>query len=85
MFRKLLLPAVAAILLTASMTTLAEAKWCVFAAVNPFTKKISSDINGAGTGLEKGACRRAERRCLRKLRKAWKKGKAQQFACKRLT
>jgi hypothetical protein len=82
-FLKLLF-ATTASLLTATITTPAAAKDCWYQAVNPFTHEISSDIKGHGVGTEKGACRRAKRKCLRKLRHAWNKGKAQQFACRRI-
>jgi hypothetical protein len=64
------------------MTTLANASECFYAARNPFTLKVSNDITGFGRAIKQSnACNRAERECLRKLRKAWKKGKAQQFGC----
>jgi hypothetical protein len=66
------------------MTTPADAKDCWYQGFNPFTKAISSDIKGHGVGTAKGACRRAKRKCLRKLRKAWAKGKAQQFGCRKI-
>jgi hypothetical protein len=80
MFRKLLFaPGFAAVLLTASMTTPAVAKQCLFVAIN------QPDIRGVGNGLsQRAACRRAERRCLGNLRRAWQKGKAQQLGCKRI-
>ena len=84
MFRKLLLATATGVLLVAPMTTSADAKDCWYQAFNPFTHEISSDIKGHGVGTEKGACRRAKRKCLRKLRHAWDKGKAQQFACRRI-
>jgi hypothetical protein len=85
MSRKFLIAAGAvAALLTGSMTGPATAASCLYVAINPFTQQISVDIRGRSVGTQKGACRRAKRYCLNKLRRAWKKGKAQQFACKRI-
>ena len=84
MSRKFLIPAGAAALLTGSMTGPATAKSCLYVAINPFTQQISDDIRARSVGTQKGACRRAKRYCLNKLRRAWKKGKAQQFMCKRV-
>lgn len=84
MSRKFLIAAGAAALLTGSMTGPATAASCLYVAINPFTQQISDDIRGRSVGTQKGACRRAKRYCLNKLRRAWKKGKAQQFACKRV-
>jgi hypothetical protein len=85
MFRRLLLAAAPAVLLTIPVTTSAHAKDCWFQGFNPFSGAISSDIKGHGIGIkESNACKRAKRKCLNKLRKAWKKGKAQQFACRKI-
>jgi hypothetical protein len=84
MSRKFLIAAGAAALLTGSMTGPATAASCLYVAINPITQQISDDIRGRSVGTQKGACRRAKRYCLNKLRRAWKKGKAQQFACKRV-
>jgi hypothetical protein len=85
MFRRFLITAgAAAVLLTGSLTGPATAASCLYVAINPFTQKISDDIRARSVGTQKGACRRAKRWCLNKLRKAWKDGKAQQFACKRI-
>jgi hypothetical protein len=82
MLGKILPVAAAAVLLTAPMTTPANAGKCWYAAVNPFSQKVSNDITGIGRGVWlSNACERAKSKCLRKLRKAWNKGKAQQFAC----
>jgi hypothetical protein len=85
MSRKFLIAAGAAALLTGALTGPATAKSCLYVAFNPFTQQLSDDIAGRSVGItQKGACRRAKRYCLNKLRRAWKKGKAQQFACKRV-
>jgi hypothetical protein len=85
MFRRFLITAgAAAALLTGSLTGPATAASCLYVAINPFTQKVSDDIRGRSVGTQKGACRRAKRYCLNKLKRAWKKGKAQQFACKRV-
>jgi hypothetical protein len=84
MSRKFLIAAGAAALLIGSMTGPATAASCLYVAFNPFTQQLSDDIHGRSIGTQKGACRRAKRYCLNKLRRAWKKGKAQQFACKRV-
>jgi hypothetical protein len=82
MVRKFLPIAAATVLLAVPMTTPANAAKCFYAARNPFTLKVSSDITGFGRAIKQSnACNRAERECIRKLRKAWKKGKAQQFGC----
>jgi len=63
----------------------AAAKDCWYQGFNPFTHAISSDIKGHGHAIkESRACKRAKRHCLNKLRRAWKKGKAQQFACRKI-
>jgi hypothetical protein len=69
--------------LSAVVTTPANA--CLFVGINPVTKETASAIHSRSFGAtETGACRRAERACLRKLRAAWKSSKVQQFACKRI-
>jgi hypothetical protein len=74
------LAAPVAILLT---TTRADA--CLFVGIDPVTKEISSGVHSRGFGVnESGACRRAERKCLRKLKAAWNNTKVQQFTCKRI-
>ena len=73
----------AVFLLSALVSTPADA--CLFVGINPVTKETASAIHSRSFGAtEAGACRRAERACLRKLRAAWKGSKVQQFACKRI-
>jgi hypothetical protein len=85
MFRKLLLASAATFLLSAPMTTPAYAAKCWYQGFNPWTHDISSDIKGRGYAIKQSnACNQAKRECLRKLRKAWKKGKAQQYGCRRI-
>ena len=73
----------AVLLMSAIVTTPADA--CLFVGINPVTKETVSGIHSRSFGAtEMGACRRAERACLRKLRGAWKGSKVQQFACKRI-
>jgi hypothetical protein len=82
-----MLTALMVIVITAALTPSANAKDCWYQGVNSFTqpKTISSDIKGHGIGLKMSrACKRAKRHCLTKLRRAWKKGKAQHFACMRV-
>jgi len=81
--RFLLASGSAAFLLTSSMTSPADA--CLFVGIHPITKQTSSHIHSRAFGItDKGACRRAERTCLRKLKQEWKNTKVQQFACKRI-
>jgi hypothetical protein len=83
--RKFALSAATTVVLTTSMITAAHAKSCWFQGFNPFSKDISEKIKGHGYAIKQSnACNRAKRECLRKLRKAWKKGKAQQYACIRI-
>jgi hypothetical protein len=73
----------AVFLMSAIVTTPADA--CLFVGINPVTKETVSGIHSRSFGAtEMGACRRAERACLRKLRAVWKGSKVQQFACKRI-
>ena len=74
--------ACAAILVTAGMTRPAEAAQCTFAAFSPLQGKFHSSIEGHAFAVKKkNACKRAKRRCIRKLRRAWDKGQAQSFGC----
>jgi hypothetical protein len=84
MFLKLLLATGPAVfLLISSMTSPAHA--CLFVGINPITREVLPHIRSRSLGAtEKGACGRAERTCLRKLKQAWKSAKVQQFACKRI-
>lgn len=79
MIRKSLLAAAGALLLNVGVTTSADAARCTYFAFNPWTNDVSSSIRGSAIGA--GACRRAKRRCVRKLRSAWSNGQAQQFGC----
>ena len=82
MFRRLLL-ATAAVVLLNGVTTPASAANCWFVAFNPWTGDLARSIDGYASGIKKsGACRRAERRCNRKLRRAWNKGQAQSYGCR---
>lgn len=81
--RFLLASGSAAFLLTSSMTSPADA--CLFVGIHPITKQTTSHIHSRAFGItDKGACRRAERTCLRKLKHEWKNTSVQQFACKRI-
>ena len=83
MFFRLAVAGSSVFLITASVTTPAEA--CLFVGINPLTKETQAEIHSRSFGAtEAGACRRAERVCLRKLRAAWKGNKVQHFACKRI-
>ena len=83
MFFRFAVAGPAVFLILMSVTTPADA--CLFVGINPVTKKTASDIHSRSWGAtEKGACRRAERACLRKLKQAWKGSKVQHFACKRI-
>lgn len=71
------------VVLLVTSTTPAEA--CLFVGINPVTKETSPGVISRSLGAtEKGACRRAERRCLRKLKALWRNSKVQYFACKRI-
>ena len=83
MFFRFLAAGPVVFLIITSMTAPADA--CLFVGINPVTKQTASDIHSRSFGAtEKGACRRAERACLRKVKEAWKHSKVQQFACKRI-
>jgi hypothetical protein len=84
MFRRLLL-ATAAVVLLNGVPTPASAANCWFVAFNPWTGDLARSIDGYAGGVKKsGACRRAERRCNRKLRRAWNKGQAQSYGCRNM-
>lgn len=77
--------ACAGILVTAGMTGPADAAQCTFRAFSPLQGKFHSSIEGHAFAVKKkNACKRAERRCIRKLRRAWDKGRAQSFGCREL-
>ena len=76
--------AAAGALLLSIVSTPGHAKECWYQGYNRFTQHTSLEIKGHGVGTQKGACRRAQRKCLNKLRRAWKHGKAQQYACTRV-
>ena len=83
MFFRLAVAGPAVFLITAYVTTPADA--CLFVGINPVTRETASDIHSRSFGAtETGACRRAERACLRKLKQAWKGSKLRHFACKRI-
>jgi hypothetical protein len=83
MFFRFAVAGPAVFLILMSVTTPADA--CLFVGINPVTKETASNIHSRSWGAtEKGACRRAERACLRKLKQAWKGSKVQHFACKRI-
>jgi len=60
-------------------------KSCAFIPFNHFSQeKASASFLTIGRARKQGtACKRAKNKCLRKLRRAWKKGNLQQFACLR--
>jgi hypothetical protein len=71
--------------LTISATTSANAKSCHYFAFNPWDQSSSWEVSGDAYGSNmRRLCDRAERRCLRRLRREWKKGKFQNFRCVRL-
>ena len=83
MFFRFVAAGPAVFLIATSVVTPADA--CLFVGINPITKQTASDIHSRSFGAtERGACRRAERACLRKLKQAWKGNRVQQFACKRI-
>jgi hypothetical protein len=83
--RKFALIATTAVVFATSTINSANAKSCWFQGFNPFSKDISEKIKGHGYAMKQSnACNRAKRECLRKLRKAWKEGKAQQYGCIRI-
>ena len=83
MFFRLAVAGPAVFLTAALVATPADA--CLFVGINPVTRETQSEIHRRSFGAtEAGACRRAERACLRKLRAAWKGSKVQHFACKRI-
>lgn len=84
MFRRLLL-ATASVVLLNGLATPASAANCWFVAFDPWSREMARSIDGYASGIKKsGACRRAERRCNRKLRQAWNKGQAQSYGCRNI-
>jgi hypothetical protein len=82
MFRRLLL-ATASVVLLNGVATPASAANCWFVAFDPWSREMARSIDGYASGIKKsGACRRAERRCNRKLRQAWNKGQARSYGCR---
>lgn len=74
--------AAAALLFAAGMTSPAAAAQCTFTAFSPLQGKFHSSIEGHAFAVKKkNACKRAKRRCIRKLRRAWNNGQAQSFGC----
>ncbi len=77
--------ALAAIVLSTGTIRSADAAWCGFQAHSPLLGKFHSSIKGEAHAVKKSrACKRAKRRCIRKLRRAWSKGQAQTFGCIKL-
>ena len=77
--------ALSAVLQTAGMTTPASAAWCGYHAYSPLLGKVHSGIQGNAYAARKStSCKRAERRCIRKLRRAWNRGEAQSYGCIRI-
>lgn len=74
--------AAAALLFAAATTHPAAAAQCTFTAFSPLQGKFHSSIEGHAFAVKKkNACKRAKRRCIRKLRRAWNDGRAQGFGC----
>jgi hypothetical protein len=62
-------------------TSPASAASCHFLAESAWGGPNIGIYGSASVGTKKATCRRAKRRCLRKLMRAWKEGKAQGYAC----
>lgn len=82
--RLLAAAALSALLLVPLGTAPAHAMWCTYSGHNPFTGQWDDSISGTAVGIsEKRVCKRAKKRCVRDLRRAWNKGRANGFGCKR--
>ena len=71
--------------LAVGVPTVANAASCHFYAFNPWTKASSWSIHGSAYGVKKSrVCKRAKRRCLKRLRRAWNKGEFQSYRCEKM-
>lgn len=62
----------------------AQAATCLYQAFDRFANRTVHQIKGEGRAARTSrACKRARRRCLRALRKAWDRGMAQRAGCVR--